>query len=257
MAALRLAAIALTGCLAEPSPPSCPATRPLTELDTPAEDMSPWMSEDRRWILFHRFDRTTNKSIVFEARRNSATDAFDTVVPVTQGIDLDFDPVGSEDGNTVWYVEGDGTLGDNILAVQRKPDGTFGPPMQAFAELGPVLHPRFTRDQLTIVYGYPAGVAIATRPDLATPFTTEVATLGNAREPTITADGATVYFQAAVDPPYMLQQADRSGTGFTNVHPVVIDGLDDAGWPSIQSDGKTLLVSALTGTSLDVWIVCE
>jgi hypothetical protein len=253
-----LLVLSLAGCLAEPDPPAtCVAAHAIAELDGSIDDISPWLSEDRRWMLFNRYDGVA--SIVYEARRGSLADPFGTPVAITDGSHQDFDAIGSADGKTVWYEEGDGGGGGPMLEVQRRPDGTFGPAIQAFPELAPLLHPRFTPDQRTVVFGRGNALWMGTRSGASDAFAIhQLQGIAQGYSPAITADGATLYYQRSTDnADFQLATATRSADDFAGTNALTIPGETGAGYPSVQADGKTVVTSVSNGTTLDIWIYCE
>jgi hypothetical protein len=94
-------AVALAGCsIADPQPP-CTA-RPLVELNSPAQDRSPWLSSDALEIYFS--SNRTGDSEIYRAIRGSLLESFSApaIEPSLSSPDLDFDPFLSDDELTAW-----------------------------------------------------------------------------------------------------------------------------------------------------------
>jgi hypothetical protein len=94
--------------------------QPLTALDFPGYDGSPWVSQDELVVYFHSDRVSSAERAIFRATRASTTDAFSTPVRL---IELDVpgkeeDPWLSPDGHTLFYAVNSGGQYDIYMATR-------------------------------------------------------------------------------------------------------------------------------------------
>jgi Tol biopolymer transport system component len=274
---LALAALA-TGCFSEPPRPTCNAARKLEILNTPADESGPWLSDDRRELLFAS-DRDGSFDL-YRATREDIELPFHPPVKLAGDVNTsesEADPFVMPDGKTVWFSSqrrGSG-YGQIYVATRRSRDSGELTLDHEATELGEARHPTLTADGLTIYYEaysgiYPA-VFTATRSSTSKPFgpgrvMTEIEVELLEFTPSVSADGKTLIFGTA--PPNdtaRLMRAYRGSDGLFGT-PEAVDevpapssGSDTS--PFLMPDGKTIAFASNrnpTGTNdYDLYVACE
>ncbi len=278
--ALALVAVVLAGCLDQPARPPCVAAHPISEINSTSPDIVPFLSADRRDLLFTS-DRDGYFTI-YLAHRAAWNDMFSMPVqivpPQSSGGDT-FDALLSEDGNTLWYVHGDGNTGGDMYEAQRdsSPRGFSGDRV-VFPELGKLLHPTLTADRLTIYYAVaqPQPVSGVTYHDIYTAHRASTADpFGEIHALPFDADDVDEYSPAVGADGSVLLYTTNAVAGLNGEHIVtatraksfmdgtLVDGLgqatdenDELG--ALHADGKTIVFStSRDGMGDDIWIACE
>ena len=272
--ALAIAALA-AGCFSEPPRPTCSAARKLEIVNGAADDSGPWLSEDRRELIFAStrdggFD-------LYHATRDDGGVPFN--VPVKFGGDVNTseyegDPFVMPDGKTMWFssTRHGSTIGQIYVATRKNGDLTLD---REVTELGEGRHPTLTADGLTIYFEtyngiYPA-VFTASRSSESKPFgptraMTEIEVEALQFTPAISADGNTLLFGTAPpNGPARLMRVYRGGDGLFGT-PETVDEVpkpstgDDTD-PYLLPDGKTIVFASTrdpSGTNdYDIYVSCE
>jgi len=266
-----LLVLALAGCVTTPPPPACGQVRALDELNDSFAQVSPWLSADRRELLYASNGTSVNLAIE-RATRDSPTGTFGApMVILTEG-SATFDPAVSADELTVWYVVGDPQPGGAMWqATRSSKDEPFGGDAAVFPELGNVVHPTLTADQLTIYYAQQQtdsafhDIWTATRRSTTDPWSNQHAVIAaddlDEDGPSISADGETMLFDLnSTGEPSYIAKATRSH-GFADATPATeFDHDSNANdfLGSLHADGRTVVfVSDRSGESDDLFIACE
>jgi len=242
------------------------SVRRLTELGSPDIDQAPWISNDRREILFSS-NRSGGAGMedLYRATRASDTVPFGTPQLLELSTSAFEDsPYLSDDGLTIWFDRGAGS-------IQRstRPDRTSPfPPSVQVAELSLPngIAPSLTSDQLLLAMSADLtgdeDIGFARRSSTTAtfgPLTLVTALSGTGRDmaPSISGDGRTILFQSdrfsaqmaivessggpdAFAPPHLFAPAM---TGAYSSHPYM------------SHDGRTALWAADTTGNLELYIV--
>lgn len=262
----------IAACSASSPPPKCSAPRLLDELNSPAEDRSPWLAADGLEIFFS--SNRTGSSEIYRATRATTEDPFSApaIETALSSPDIDYDPFMSSDGLTMWTWHKD--IG--VFRTHRADrDSEFDVPQLEASILG--RHPSLTDDELTV---YTASlhltptedIFVATRVSTADPFdppsvlsiSTELADQG----PSISGDGRVLLFGTTgitADQSLRIGRATLRGDTFST--PTVLEeldpqvGFDDRDAQQGNGDGlgaTVVFASNRPGQGdLDLWIVCE
>lgn len=272
--ALAISALA-AGCFSEPPRPACNAARKLEIVNSAADDSGPWLSKDRRELIFA--STRDGGSDLYRATRGDFDVPFD--IPVRFGGDVNTsddegDPFVMPDGKTVWFASrrhGPG-VGQIYVATRNNRELTLD---REVTELGEGRHPSLTADGLTIYFEayeatYPQ-IFTATRGSESKPFgpsrvMTEIEVEALQFAPAISADGNTLIFGTA--PPNAaarLMRAYRGSNGLFGTPealdevPAPITGNDTD--PYLMPDDKTIVFASTrnpTGSNdNDIYVSCE
>jgi hypothetical protein len=274
---------AMAGCFVAPPPPPCtvgwnPPQR-LAELASDADEDGPWLSADRRHVMFS--SNRDGAIGVYEAARSDAAVPFDPPTAVAElVVDLasppdsypvieDPEPFMTEDLRQV-YIGRRIRNGDRDIAVASRANAgaKFGTPSPAAFDTSSNdagvdssnndMDPTFSPDLMTIYFAsdrrtgqYRLYAATATSPGLgwgdavlidATPTLSSLD-----RAPAIGPDGTMLLFESDRLGGRTVFESDRIGPGLTDFGPPVafqpLDG-ELAGAPYITSDGTALIYSA-------------
>jgi hypothetical protein len=268
-----LVAIALAGCVSEPQgPPACTAPRTLDSLNSGANDGSPWLSADRRELIFASTRGAGGDLVMLRGTRASLLEDFVLdPTPVANIPEGAFDPFVV--GKTLYYISGPSDNGGSIYATTRA-NGTFlvsalGDPV--FTELGnEVLHPTLTADLLTIVYDDRGqnhmmmahrDVADATFRDMH-PIVTDPR-FRELRSPAISLDGQRLAFSAidttSARASSAIFYATRAGDDFGTFVAQELGSPQGGDYePFVADDGRTIVfASDRDSSNAHLWIYCE
>lgn len=273
-------ACALGGCLIERDPPPCAAPHALTELNTNDDENNPMLSKDRLEIVFSRSQQLVH------ADRIAPDAAFShvTELPLVNGSPQAnaFDPWLSADGTKLRFVSGDGNTGGDVYSVFRDSalPGAFDTAHAVldsdFANLGKILHPSLSDDELELVFAAPnpstsdpMDLWFTRRPSTTVPFPKPAIDLakidasGKEGGPSLTGDGQLLVYDTTseIQTRYRIATATRSGNDFVDATPVDIPDLmdsEDAESPWGAPNGRSLVFARQqNGVNLDLWIYCE
>jgi Tol biopolymer transport system component len=275
--ALAIAALA-AGCFAEPARPTCSAPRKLELVNSTADDAGPWLSEDRRELIFA--STRDGKYDLYRATRDDFDGRFGSAVAFSGDVNTamdEGDPFVMPDGKTVWFASARHGSGYGQIYVATRKSGSSGELTldREVTELGDARHPTLTADGLTIYYeAYDAiytAIFTATRSSESKPFgpgrvMKEIEVESIQFTPSISRDGNTLIFGAAApNGATRLMRVYRGSDGEFGTPEVVeevrppIEGNDAD--PFLMPDGKTILFASTrdpTGTNdYDIWVSCE
>ena len=272
--ALAIAALA-AGCFSEPRRPTCSAARKLELVNGAADDLGPWLSEDRRELIFA--SKRDGGFDLYRATRGDFDVPFEA--PVKFGGDVNTsenegDPFVMHDGKTVWFTSTrhGSTVGQLYVATRRNGDLTLD---REATELGEGRHPSLTSDGLTIYFeaydGIYTQIFTATRGSESKPFgpsrvISEIEVDAVQFTPAISADGNTLLFATASPTGASRLMRAHRGSGGVFGTPEAVDEVpapiagDDSD-PFLMPDGKTILFASTRDPSgmndFDIYLACE
>jgi len=270
-------ALSLAGCLSEPGR-KCSTAHQVEGLHSAGFDIVPSLSPDRHELWFTS-DRGASYS-VYHAHRDGIEGAFDAPVLLDNPENTfdTFDAVLSADGNKLWYVKGDGNNGGDVYEATR--DGStrgWTGDHQVFSNLGSILHPSLTANELFIYYavrnGGPTGTAYhdiwtasrgSTDVEFGEAMPVAVSTdAADEFDPSISPDNSVLLYSTngVTDLPgeHIMKATRLDNYGDSklveDVAPAA-DNNDDMG--AYHADGQTFVFStSRDGGGQQIWIACE
>lgn len=222
------------------------APTPLSELNSRNVDWTPSISADGL-TLFFSSDRPSGVGTFYlwMASRASTATPFGTPVFVPGDVDssgAEDNPSISSDGLELYFDRRDGHL---YAATRASPADPFGAPVALPGLQGSA--PSISYDGLSLYYDQSNEVAVAVRPDRASPFVFQRVlselTASGGLFPSISADGLELYLEVAgsSDTTVFVARRPRAGDPFGAPAPVFSPAdIPASGDPSISSDGRTL-----------------
>jgi hypothetical protein len=248
----------------------CRKPRPLTELNSPSEDRTPWLSQDELEIFFSS-DRAGTPDL-YHATRARSGDAFSSpeLVAELSGPGQDYDPFLSDDALTIWFWR---VPGDVVTAGRADRNSLFSSPQPEPSIAG--RHPSMPADELSV---YTASlhatvtedIWVATRASLANAFgptsVVSVSTDQDDQGPSISADGQTIWFGSRglnADQTLQIGEATMTDGNFSPPAPIsdteYVAGYQDRDPQRRVRGGAIVFASDRPGGAggLDIWIACE
>ena len=238
--------------------------------DSGLSDEEPALSPDGQVIVWQR--RYTQADVdLWYAVRTGNDFVSPQEIPLVNTNALETGPFWSPDGTRLYYTQGAEGVAKMVIPVDSGP--VFRTPLQTdeFASLPYVERPRFRSDGLEIVYfAHPtADLFHATRTSVQSTIWTasELSTVSSPavdHDPTLTADGLTMYFSSAAtnDGSLHLFEATRPRLDAAFDEPTDLGnfGVDQPSGPDISSDGMTMVFSGYPDSQADIYIMtrhCE
>jgi Tol biopolymer transport system component len=192
-------------------------------------------------------------------------------VPGADTNGLETGPFWSPDGTRLYYTQGAEGVAKAVMTVDSGPTFDDPVPTDELSSISYVERPRFRNDGLEIVYfAHPTADlfhATRTQPTSTIWTASELYTVSSPavdHDPTLTADGLTMFFSSAAtnDGSLHLFVATRTGLDaeFDSPNDLGTFGVDQPSGPDISSDGMTMVFSGYPDSQADIYIMtrhCE